>query len=68
MTAGKLAQRTVTGVIAGMIAATAAATAVGFWLSYAGLHDLALHAGLTGPEGWAWPGSVDLSSWRARPG
>lgn len=55
-----LAARTVTGVIAGMVAATATATAVGFWLSYAGLHSFALRAGLHGAEAWAWPGSVDL--------
>ena len=55
-----LAARTVTGVIAGMVAATAVATAVGFWLSYGGLHDFALRAGLHGPEAWAWPASVDL--------
>lgn len=53
---GTLANRVVTGVIV----ATGAATAVGFWLSYAGLHDFAVHAGLRGPEAWAWPGSVDL--------
>jgi hypothetical protein len=55
-----LASRTVTGVIAGMVAATATATAVGFWLSYDGLHVFALRAGLHGPEAWAWPASVDL--------
>jgi len=55
-----LAQRTVTGVIAGMVVATAAATLVGFWLSYDGLHQFALRAGLHGPEAWAWPASVDL--------
>jgi hypothetical protein len=55
-----LAQRTVTGVIAGMVVATAAATMVGFWLSYDGLHEFALRAGLRGPEAWAWPASVDL--------
>lgn len=55
-----LAARTVTGVLAGMVAATAAATIVGFWLSYDGLHDFALHSGLIGPEAWAWPASVDL--------
>lgn len=55
-----LAQRTVTGVVAGMVVAVAAATAVGFWLSYDGLHAFALHAGLRGPEAWAWPASVDL--------
>ncbi len=61
MTGNKtLASQTVTGVIAGMVAATAIATAVGFWLSYAGLHDFALRAGLHGPEAWAWPASVDL--------
>jgi Protein of unknown function (DUF2637) len=55
-----LAGRTVTGVVAGMVLVTAAATAVGFWLSYSGLHDFALRAGLRGPEAWAWPSSVDL--------
>jgi uncharacterized PurR-regulated membrane protein YhhQ (DUF165 family) len=55
-----LAARTVTGVLTGMVIATAAATIVGFWLSYDGLHDFALHAGLRGPEAWAWPASVDL--------
>jgi hypothetical protein len=55
-----LATRTVTGVVAGMVLVTAAATAVGFWLSYSGLHDFALRAGLRGPEAWAWPSSVDL--------
>jgi hypothetical protein len=60
MTAGKLASRTVTGVAAGMVAATAAATVVGFWLSYSGLHDFALRAGLAGAQAWAWPASVDL--------
>jgi hypothetical protein len=55
-----LAQQTVTAVIAGMVVATAAATAVGFWLSYDGLHAFALHARLRGAEAWAWPGSVDL--------
>jgi len=56
----RLAERTVTGVIAGMVAATATATAVGFWLSCDGLHVFALRAGLHGPEAWAWPASVDL--------
>lgn len=56
----KLAERTVTGVIAGMVIATAAATIVGFWLSYRGLRDFATRAGLTGAEAWAWPASVDL--------
>jgi hypothetical protein len=60
MKADKLAARTVTGVVAGMVVVTAAATAVGFWLSYSGLHDFALRAGLRGPECWAWPSSVDL--------
>lgn len=60
MSAPTLAERTARGVIAGMIAAAAAATVVGFWLSYAGLHSFALHAGLRGPEAWAWPSSVDL--------
>ncbi|HYK67837.1 MAG TPA: DUF2637 domain-containing protein [Streptosporangiaceae bacterium] len=55
-----LAQRTVTGVVAGMVVAVAAATGVGFWLSYDGLHAFALHAGVSGPEAWAWPASVDL--------
>jgi len=55
-----LAQRTVTGVVAGMVVAVAAATGVGFWLSYDGLHAFAVHAGLSGPEAWAWPSSVDL--------
>lgn len=55
-----LAQRTVTGVVAGMVVAVAAATGVGFWLSYDGLHAFALHSGLSGPEAWAWPASVDL--------
>jgi hypothetical protein len=43
-----------------MVVAVAAATGVGFWLSYAGLHAFAVHAGLSGPEAWAWPSSVDL--------
>ena len=55
-----IATRTVTGVVAGMVLVTAAATAVGFWLSYNGLHAFALRAGLHGPEAWAWPSSVDL--------
>lgn len=54
-------ERTVNAVVAAMVAAVAAATAVGFWLSYGGLHDFAVTAGgLTGPEAWAWPASVDL--------
>jgi hypothetical protein len=61
VTAGnRAAARTVTGVVAGMVVITAAATVVGFWLSYSGLHDFAARAGLTGPEAWAWPASVDL--------
>jgi hypothetical protein len=59
-TADRIAGRTVTGVMAAMVAATAAATAVGFWLSYNGLHDFAVRAGLSGAEAWAWPASVDL--------
>jgi hypothetical protein len=59
-TADRIAARTVTGVMAAMVAATAAATAVGFWLSYNGLHDFAVRAGLSGAEAWAWPASVDL--------
>ena len=43
-----------------MAAVTVIATAVGFWLSYAGLHSFAVLAGLSGPEAWAWPASVDL--------
>ena len=60
MTDGLLAARTVRGAVAGMVVATAAATVVGFWLSYSGLHDFALRAGLRGAEAWAWPASVDL--------
>jgi len=56
----QLAARTVTAVVAGMVTAAAAATVVGFWLSYSGLHGFAARAGLAGPEGWAWPASVDL--------
>jgi hypothetical protein len=56
----QLAGRTVTGVVAAMVAATASATAVGFWLSYDGLHVFALRSGLHGAEAWAWPASVDL--------
>jgi Protein of unknown function (DUF2637) len=43
-----------------MAAVTVIGTAVGFWLSYAGLHSFAVQAGLSGPEAWAWPASVDL--------
>lgn len=46
--------------IAASVIAVAAASAVGFWLSYAGLHAFAFRAGLRGPEAWAWPASVDL--------
>lgn len=55
-----LAQRVVRGAVIFMAAATIAATVVGFWLSYAGLHAFATHAGLHGAEAWAWPSSVDL--------
>jgi hypothetical protein len=48
------------GVITLMVATTLAAAAVGFWLSYAGLHVFAARNGLYGPEAWAWPASVDL--------
>lgn len=43
-----------------MAVVTVIATGVGFWLSYAGLHSFDTRAGLTGPEAWAWPSSVDL--------
>jgi hypothetical protein len=43
-----------------MAVVTVIATGVGFWLSYAGLHAFDKAAGLTGPESWAWPSSVDL--------
>lgn len=43
-----------------MAAVTVIATATGFWLSYAGLHSFAVQAGLSGPQAWAWPASVDL--------
>jgi Protein of unknown function (DUF2637) len=46
--------------IAASVVAVLAASAVGFWLSYAGLHAFAWRAGLRGPEAWAWPASVDL--------
>jgi hypothetical protein len=55
-----LAVRSVNGCYALMAIVTVAATAVGFWLSYAGLHSFAVRAGLHGPEAWAWPSSVDL--------
>jgi len=54
------AQRVVRGAVGFMAAATVAATAVGFWLSYAGLHAFARRSGLHGAEAWAWPASVDL--------
>lgn len=52
--------RVVGSCYAAMAAVTIIATAVGFWLSYAGLHSFAVQAGLSGPEAWAWPASVDL--------
>jgi Protein of unknown function (DUF2637) len=55
-----IAVRSVNGCYALMALVTVAATAVGFWLSYAGLHSFAVRAGLSGPEAWAWPSSVDL--------
>lgn len=55
-----IAVRTVNACYALMAAVTIIATAVGFWLSYAGLHSFAIRAGLRGPESWAWPSSVDL--------
>jgi hypothetical protein len=54
------AQRVVRGAVAFMAVTTVAATAVGFWLSYAGLHAFAVRSGLHGAEAWAWPASVDL--------
>jgi hypothetical protein len=56
----KFAVKLTIGIVAGMVTAAAAATAVGFWLSYGGLHAFAWRAGLRGPESWAWPASVDL--------
>jgi len=55
-----LAVRIVSACYSLMAAVTVIATAVGFWLSYAGLHAFAVRAGLAGPEAWAWPSSVDL--------
>jgi len=55
-----IAVRSVNACYALMAAVTVIATAVGFWLSYAGLHSFAVRAGLSGPEAWAWPSSVDL--------
>ena len=52
--------RAVSACYALMAVVTVMATAVGFWLSYAGLHSFAVRAGLSGPEAWAWPSSVDL--------
>lgn len=46
--------------VSGEGAGDVAATIVGFWLSYSGLHDFAVRSGLSGPEAWAWPASVDL--------
>ena len=60
MSHGSLAARAVSACYALMAAVTVMATAVGFWLSYAGLHSFAARAGLRGPEAWAWPSSVDL--------
>ena len=60
MTRGSLAARAVAACYALMAAVTVMATAVGFWLSYAGLHSFAARAGLRGPQAWAWPASVDL--------
>lgn len=55
-----LARDVVSGVIAFMVTAVAAASAVGFWLSYGNLHDFAVRAGMSGPEAWAFPASIDL--------
>jgi hypothetical protein len=55
-----IAVRSVNACYALMAIVTVVATAVGFWLSYAGLHSFAVRAGLSGPEAWAWPSSVDL--------
>jgi|HubBroStandDraft_6_1064221.scaffolds.fasta_scaffold00062_18 hypothetical protein len=60
MTSDSIAVRAVSACYALMAAVTVIATAVGFWLSYAGLHSFAARAGLSGPEAWAWPSSVDL--------
>jgi len=54
------ALRTITVLVWALIISVIAATAVGFWLSYAGLHSFGYRAGLRGPEAWAWPASVDL--------
>ncbi len=60
MRGNSIAVRSVNACYALMAAVTVIATAVGFWLSYAGLHSFAARAGLRGPEAWAWPSSVDL--------
>lgn len=60
MNDNSIAVRSVNSCYALMAAVTVIATAVGFWLSYAGLHSFAFGAGLRGPEAWAWPSSVDL--------
>lgn len=57
---GAASVRVVESCYAAMAVVTIIATAVGFWLSYAGLHSFAVLAGLSGPEAWAWPASVDL--------
>ncbi|MET9510778.1 DUF2637 domain-containing protein [Streptomyces flavidovirens] len=38
---------------------TTALTGVSFWLSYEGLHDLAIDHRLRGERAWAWPATVD---------
>jgi hypothetical protein len=55
-----IGRRVITISVAILAVSVAAATIVGFWLSYAGLHDFALRNGLSGAEAWAWPASVDL--------
>lgn len=60
VTLPEFARRVVNGAVAALVTVTVAATAVGFWLSYAGLHDFAVRNGLHGAEAWAWPASVDL--------
>ena len=60
MNDASIAVRAVNACYALMAAVTVIATAVGFWLSYAGLHSFAVRAGLRGSEAWAWPSSVDL--------
>ena len=56
----EFAARTVNAAVAALVTVTVAATAVGFWLSYAGLHNFATRNGLHGADAWAWPASVDL--------